>query len=76
VAWFVIAVILYQYGPGEIANALYIPIVLCGAGVMLGGVIAAIYLFLGIWLPVRWGLGTIALLLNGAFLWIFMVSLP
>jgi len=74
--WFVIAVILYKFGPDAIANLLYIPIVLCGAGVMFGGVVGAIYLFLGIWLPVHWGLGTAALLLNGAFLWIFVASLP
>lgn len=72
--WFVIAVILYKYGP--YAVALYIPTILCGAAVMLGSVVAAIYLLLGIWLPVRWGLGTAGLLLNGAFFWMFMASLP
>jgi len=74
--WFVVAVILYKYGPTSIAELLYIPIVLCGAGAMFGGVLALIYLFLGIWLPVRWILGATALFLNGAFLWIFMASLP
>ena len=71
-----VAVALYKYGPSSIAEPLYIPIVLSGAGTLLGGVLALIYLFLGIWLPVRWALGTTALLLNGAFLWIFMASLP
>jgi len=72
----VVAVILYKFGPGAVANFLYIPLVLCGAGAMLGGIIAAIYLFLGIWLPVRWVAGTAALVLNGTFFWIFMASLP
>lgn len=74
--WFVVAVVLYKYGPASIAELLYIPIMLCGAGATLGGILALIYLFLGIWLPVRWALGAIALLLNGAFLWFFMASLP
>ena len=74
--WFVIALLLYKFAPSGVANALYIPIILCGAGAMLGGAIAAIYLFLGIWLPVRWGLGAAALFLNGAFVWFFVASLP
>ena len=75
-AWFVIAVSIFKLGPDAVAEALYIPIVLSGAGVALGIACALLYLLAGVWLPVRWRVGSIALLANSCFLWLFYQALP
>jgi hypothetical protein len=74
-AWFVIAVTIFKLG-SALADALYIPIVLSGAGVALGAVSATVYLFGGIWLPTRWYVGALALVADAAFLWLYYQALP
>ena len=73
--WFVIAVALWKFA-SSLPYPLYIGVVLSGAGVFFGGIVAGTYLLLGIWLRIRWGLGLAALAVNTFAFWLFFSSLP
>jgi hypothetical protein len=70
VAWF-----LFQVG-GDLPRPIVIAVYLSGAIAFLGACLAAVYLALALWLPVRWLIGSAALVGNAAFFAYFLHSIP
>ena len=85
-AWFFVALALINFRPPLSQLLPLVPswplltidvvILFRGGIVFFGGMLAAAYLLLGIFLPVRWLLGAGALVTNAVFLWMYLYPTP
>jgi hypothetical protein len=64
------------YSRLSLPRFLEVAVVLSGATVAAGAGIAALYVILKIWLPVRWGWGVAAVVTNAGFLYLFYRAIP
>jgi hypothetical protein len=73
--WFLVAVTLLYSGL-SLPRFVDVAVVLSGATVLAGAVVALLYVALKIWLPVRWGWGVAAAATNAALLYLFYQAIP